>query len=83
MKTRVFGAVLPTTKKDARVIVSADVVVPKDASRVVNGQIRDTLQQVLVAGDMNLGKPKKQLRRTAYVTALAEGDSVRYHMDSE
>ena len=61
---RVFAAALPTGKKEARVLVTTEVTLPAERLRQPDGRLADTLAHVLVAGDMNVGKSKKQVRRT-------------------
>jgi VWFA-related protein len=64
LPVRVFAAALPTGKKEARVIVSTEITLPRERLRQADGRLADTLAHVLVAGDMNVGKSRKQLRRT-------------------
>jgi VWFA-related protein len=75
LPVRVFAAALPTGKKEARVIVSTEITLPADRLRQADGRLADTLAHVLVAGDMNVGKSKKQVRRTITFDARPTNDA--------
>jgi VWFA-related protein len=85
LPVRVFAAAFPTGKKHARVIVSTEVEVPADRLTQADGRLGDTFAHVLVAGDMNVGKSRKQVRRTVEFSGrpAAAGAPVVFRIQSE
>jgi VWFA-related protein len=85
LPVRVFAAALPSGRKNARVLVTTEVTLPADRLRRADGRLSDTFTHVLVAGDMNVGKSRKQARRTiGFSGRPTTGDaSVVFRIQSE
>jgi VWFA-related protein len=84
---RLFATALPTTKNDARVLVWTEVSVPVEKLADATRSFHEEVQHMVVAGDMNVGKVKKQSRRVVTVDArssrLEAGEPFVYQIASE
>jgi hypothetical protein len=69
LPVRLYAAVLPTASKQARVVTAIEVSAPRKDLADQDGRVDDEVRYAVIAGDLRVGKVRRQVRRTVQVSA--------------